>query len=375
MMESGVSSGARRVILNGKFLSAASTGVHRVAQELIVAMHQVLATEAELRREIDIQLWVPRNGAEKAKKLGVPYKIVGPLVGIPWEQMTLPLLSKGDLILSLCNVGPILKRNAVTMFHDAQVRSSPGSYSFGFRAWYAFHQPIAGRRHRHILTVSGFSRDQLDVYEIASAERISVIYNGLDHMIKAESKLSLLDKFGLETCKYVVALANTQIHKNIGLLLRAFQDDRLRHIKLVLFGNASAADFEAIGSAISPNIIFAGRITDSELKGLYQNALCMAFPSLTEGFGLPPLEAMVVGCPAVVAPCGAIPEVCGDAAVYASPHDVSAWVTSILKLDQDKGWWHGKRQEGLLRAGPMTWSASARQLLYLLKDILSRGIQ
>ena len=115
-----------------------------------------------------------------------------------------------------------------------------------------------------------------------------------------------------------VQISPPQAHKNVGLLLRAFADPALRDLRLVLFGGEGRGAFEARGSAVPDNVVFAGRVSDGELRALYAHALCVAFPSTTEGFGLPPLEAMLVGCPAVVAPCGALPEVCGSAAVQAA---------------------------------------------------------
>jgi glycosyltransferase involved in cell wall biosynthesis len=356
----------RRVVVNGKFLSADSTGVHRVAEELLLGMHAVLAREPMLAQRLQLELWVPRDGEARAKRLGVPYRVLKPLVGIPWEQLTLPWHARGRLLLSLCNVGPMAARDAVTMFHDAQVHSSPSSYGRGFRAWYHLHQPIAGRRHRHILTVSGFSRGQLAHYGLVEPERVSVIHNGIDHMQRLRADDRLLATLGLTSGRYVVGLANTQAHKNVPLLLQAFDDQRLSGLKLVLFGSADAAAFERLGRRVGPQVVFAGRISDEQLKGLYQHALCMAFPSRTEGFGLPPLEAMMVGCPAVVAPCGALPEVCASAAEYASPDDVSAWVAAIARLAEDPAWRARRVQDGSQHASQMTWYASASRLVDVL---------
>ncbi|MFY8088013.1 MAG: glycosyltransferase family 4 protein, partial [Rubrivivax sp.] len=342
--------GQCRVVVNGKFLSADSTGVHRVAEELLLGMHEVLRRDPALAQRLSLELWVPRDGEERARRLGIPYRVLGPLVGIPWEQLTLPWCARGSLLLSLCNVGPMAARDAVTMFHDAQVHSSPASYNRGFRTWYHLHQPVAGRRHRHILTVSEFSRGQLAHYRLVEPARVSVIHNGVDHMLRLASDDSLVSSLGLERGRYVVGLANTQAHKNVALLLKAFQDQRLSGLKLVLFGSADAAAFERLGHQAGPQVVFAGRISDEQLKALYQYALCMAFPSLTEGFGLPPLEAMVVGCPAVVAPCGALPEVCAGAADYAPPDDESAWVSAISRLAEDPVWRADRARAGLEHA-------------------------
>lgn len=353
----------RTVIVNGKFLSAEPTGVHRVAQELVTHAHRLLQEDAAASRRLRLELWIPRDAAARAGDLGLPVRLVRPLTGIPWEQLTLPLRARGRLVLSLCNVGPMIARNAVTMFHDAQVHLTPQSYGTGFRAWYRLHQPIAGRRHRRILTVSEYSRQQIAGHGLAPLDRIGVIHNGVDHVMSVKADPGVLERLALRPRGYVLALANTQSHKNVRVLLEAFRHPRLQDLKLALFGAEGPAAFEARGLRAPPNVIFAGRVSDSALRSLYDEALCLAFPSTTEGFGLPPLEAMRVGCPAVVAPCGALPEVCASAALYADPADPTAWVQAIAALAADVSRREALVAAGRARAALYTWDRAAGRLL------------
>lgn len=360
------------VVINGKFLSAGPTGVHRVAEELVRRLISRVEGEAILRSRLNVELWVPRDGAGRAAARSLPARVIGPLTGIPWEQLTLPVRSGNRLVLSLCNVGPVAKRHAVTMFHDAQVRITPRSYSLPFRIWYWFHQSLAGRRHRRLLTVSDFSRTQLAHFGIAAAERTGVILNGIDHFAAIAPEPAIVADLGLDAGRYVIALANTQVHKNIALLLAAFASPSLAGIKLVLFGSAQAADFEALGHHVPPNVVFAGRVNDGQLRALYENALCMAFPSLTEGFGLPPLEAMSAGCPAIVAPEGALPEVCGDAAIYLDAHDPAAWTKAIADLADDDAVRARLVAAGRAHAANFTWDASTDRLIEELLRLVPR---
>ncbi|WP_232281056.1 glycosyltransferase family 4 protein [Novosphingobium nitrogenifigens] len=352
-----------KVIINGRFLLGGGTGVHRVAEELVVHVHALLAERPDLRARIAFELWTPHSAADRARALGVPHRIVGPLHGRSWEQITLPIRARGGLILSLCNVGVIATSNSVTMLHDAQVHLTPASYSPAFRAWYRFQQGLIGHRHRRILTVSDYSREQLVRFAIAPADRIRVIPNGIDHIGRAEPAPAILTSLGLVPGRFVVSLANTQAHKNIPMLLRAFADPRLRDMTLVLFGADTAEAFRALGHAIPDNVRFAGRVSDRELAGLFADALCMAFPSCTEGFGLPPLEAMRSGCPAVVAPAGALPEVCGEAALYADPHDPAGWVEAVLRLHDDPDLRAHLIAAGEQQAARFTWRAAAERLV------------
>ena len=152
---------SRRITLNGKFLSAAPTGVHRVAAELGNALADLVAEGHEEARGLDLQVLAPRDGMGQAGAMRMAVKLLPPLTGIPWEQLVLPIRKGDGLLLNLCNIGPMLTRDAVTMIHDVQVLLSPASYSPGFRAWYRLVQPIIARRHRHLLTVSEYSRGEI----------------------------------------------------------------------------------------------------------------------------------------------------------------------------------------------------------------------
>ena len=359
----------RQVIINGKFLSAESSGVRRVAVALVKHCHRLLAEEPELSSQISMQLWVPGSAAEQARALGVPYQIIGPFDGRLWEHATLPAKAGSRLILSLCNVGPLPSRHAVTLIHDAQIYMTPKSYTLPYRIWHRFQQTNIGHRHARILTVSEFSRRQLAGYGVTKKDRIGVVLNGVDHGVDISPDPTILDQLDLRAGKYVLALANIKAHKNIGVLLRAFARPALVDIPLILFGADGRTQFEQQGMSIPQNVRFAGKIDDAQLRALYKSALCLAFPSLTEGFGLPPLEAMREGCPSVVSPTGALPEVCGDAAIYADPHDPAAWAAEILKLSNDVALRQTLVQRGKEQAARFTWDKAARTLIRELMSI------
>jgi glycosyltransferase involved in cell wall biosynthesis len=357
---------ARNIILNGKFLSAAPTGVHRVALELGNALADLVAEEHASVRDLNFALSVPADGYARANEVRLPSRLVRPFRGIPWEQISLPFSEREATILNLCNIGPVIARNAVTMIHDVQVHLSPESYSRGFRLWYRTLQPIMARRHRHILTVSEFSRQEIAKAGLCALDHISVVHNGVDHILRMKSDASAVAKLDLSAAPYVLALSTVQAHKNIGILMKAFADPALVGVKLVLFGGTSRAAFAASGIAVPQNVIFAGRVTDNELRGLIEGARCLAFPSTTEGFGLPPLEAMLLGCPAIVAPCGALPEVCGDAVLYCAPDDVGDWVKAIRSVVFENRLRAHLSKAGADHAAQFTWRRAAIELAKIL---------
>lgn len=360
----------KTIAFNGKFFGAAPTGVHRVAEQLVAETDALIAAQAG--SGIDCAL-VVRDRVEIPPYHNISCVRESPWVRrmpkVAWEQCYLPLARRKDFILNLCNLGPMLHRNSATLIHDAQVYSAPDSYSLPFRLWYKFLLFFIGRRHRIIFTVSEFSRGELVRYGIASADKIFVVHNGCDHVLQIRPDEGPLAALSLKPRRYVLALANTQKHKNIGVLLEAFAGAELRNVTLVLFGDATRADFENLGHVVPPNTRFAGRITDAELVGLMVNAGALAFPSLTEGFGLPPLEAMALGCPVVVAPYGALPEVCGDAALYADPFSPGTWRLNILAALDDEAVRQSLIAAGLRRAGGFTWKQAARNLFETVKTI------
>lgn len=357
------------IVINGKFLrpGAPRSGVYRVAHELLHALDKALAENPDLASKISCRVIVPADIPPELALSRVRVESSGGLADsindTLWEQILLPWHARGSILLNLCNMGPVFYRNAFTMFHDAQVHSSPDSYSFAFRAWYWLVQPLLGRRNRAIFTVSQYSCEQLDRYRVVAASRVRVIHNGCDHVLRVAPDTGAVRTVGLANKRYVLALANTQVHKNVGMLLKAFRSASLKDVTLALYGAATRADFEALGHSVPANVLFLGRLTDEQLFGLLKQATALAFPSLTEGFGLPPLEAMALGCPAIVAPCGALPEVCGDAALWADPHQPDQWAHQIARLLDDPKHKAATISLGFRRAAVFTWEQAVRQLL------------
>jgi len=255
------------------------------------------------------------------------------------------------------------------MIHDAQVFITSNSYSWAFANWYRQILPTIGHRHARILTVSEFSADQLVEYGVAKRERISVIPNGVDHMLAYDSLFGIINRLGLIPRNFVLGLANVQVHKNVGILLKAFAAPMLADLKLVLVGTALREQFEILGHCVPSNVIFAGRVCDGELRALLESALCVGFPSTTEGFGLPPLEGMLLGCPAIMAPCGALTEVGGKGALFAAPDDPRQWINAIRRLADEPSYWTDYSRAGRERASYFTWKRAGEKLVKVIKEV------
>ncbi|MEM7267625.1 MAG: glycosyltransferase family 1 protein [Pseudomonadota bacterium] len=351
----------RPIVFNGKFLSAPMTGVHRVAEEVIRAADDVLAVKE--RKGI---LACPKDAQRLLPLHNIPHWRVGRLTWQWWEQAELPRMSALGPLVNLCNLGPIAVRDAVTMIHDAQVIESPASYSPAFRFYYRAIQPIIARRHRAMLTVSRYSAEALARHGVAPSGVIRVAMNGADHVARTTPDLSAYRRFGLRPGRYVLALASAQAHKNIAVLCRAFRDPRLADLTLVLFGGGDIRDIDPDPPS---NVVPIGRVSDSELFGLMRSAAAYACPSLTEGFGLPALEAMASDCPVVAAPCGALPEVCDDAALYAAPDHSGDWVEALLRIADEPSLASEMRDKGRARSSQFRWADAAATLVQVVDEM------
>ncbi|MDF2810091.1 MAG: putative glycosyl transferase group 1 [Microvirga sp.] len=368
--------GKAPLFINGKFMSGGPAAVHRVAQELIAAVWN-LAEDRQLH--LLVPPWLSRLNNDP----GVPATPVGRLgsggatvlgrVGrIAWEQISLPRAARGGVLLNLCNMTPLVTRNGLTMVHDAQGFTAPESYPFANRMWGLLHQRTAGARQLGLLTVSEFARSELAGFGVAPAERIHVVHNGVDHVLRAPAQDTVLARLNLAPGGYALSLANLQPHKNIAMLIRAFARTGLAGLKLVLAGKGTREDFAAAGAVATENVVFAGYVSDGEMRSLQTHALAVCTPSLTEGFGLPPVEGLLLGTPAVIAPCGALPEVCGPGALQADPRDPAAWEAALLRLRDEPGLREELSRKGKDFAARFTWDAAARRLLEVVDTVAPR---
>ena len=162
----------------------------------------------------------------------------------------------------------------------------------------------------------------------------------------------------------IVIIGSNAPHKNIGLILR--MADRLAREKLsvAVVGMADARVFQAnLTLPDAANVHWLGRLSDGELAGLLGHAMCLAFPSFVEGFGLPPLEAMALGCPVVSSDRASMPEICGEAALFAAPDDPEGWLRQFIRLRDDPALRRAMAERGLAQAARFRWQASAERYL------------
>ncbi len=347
-------------VLNGRFLTRPPTGVDRVATELMRAF--LLREEAQ-----SFRCRVPKPGLSAGletlpKRLAQRVEISqNALRGQLWEQFSLPFETAGDRLVSLCNLGPIALREQAVMFHDAQAFTRPESYAPAFRKWYHTVQPRLARRVRLLLTVSAFSARELEALEVVPKGKARVVHNGADHILRHASDPDILSKFGLQTQGFFLAIGSLAPHKNLQMLVKAARQRNVGAPPLVIVGSGNARVFGAEGLSDGGGVRLIGRVSDAQLRGLYENALALLFPSRTEGFGLPPMEAMMCGCPVVAAPRGALPEICRQAACYVDPDDPEAWRVAMEKIAGCALERCERAEAGRAQSAAFTWKAAAER--------------
>ncbi len=354
------------ICINGRFLAGPPAATYAVAEHLARAL-ALLTAAGEPAANRRIHVLAPRNA--RHVELGLPVERVGRRTGNVWEQIDLPRAASGRLLVNLASRSPLLLRQGLTMVHDAQVFTTPASYSLAFRATLKANVRLAGRRQLGLLTVSEFAKSELVGLGLAPAERVHVIANGVDHVLRTPAQGDILPRLGLVPRGYALALANLMPHKNIALLIRAFARPALADMTLVLVGGTGRDAFAAAGIPAGANVLFPGYVSDGEMRALQAQALAVCTPSLTEGFGMPPVEGLKLGTPAVIAPCGALPEVCGPGALQADPHDPAAWEAALLRLRDDDGLHARLARDGQAFVARFTWQAAARRLLDVIDAV------
>lgn len=356
--------------VNGRFLTQNATGVQRYAANVVHALDRALAA-ADARATIIAPSGTPDPGFSHMSLVQS-----GALSGHPWEQITLPTQWHGRL-LNLCNTAPATKADQIVCIHDANVFTTPDSYSRAFRTVYQTLQPLLVRRSARIATVSHAAARQITRHLPIRLEDIVVLPNGHEHALGWDPALAqiapgfIAEAFGRSDRRFILALGSRARHKNLALLVDAAPGLDEIGIDIVIAGGG--ADIFVPGALKErSNVHLIGRVSDHDLAYLLERALCLAFPSLTEGFGLPIVEAMARGCPVVASYCASIPEVCGNAALLASPTDPAAWVRHIQTLKESLELRIDLIGRGYDQVQNFSWSQTAAGYMELLERPIAR---
>ncbi|MCW8086468.1 glycosyltransferase family 4 protein [Sabulicella glaciei] len=343
------------IFLNGRFLAQGLTGVQRYAREIARALDAMVDRPP-------VALLCPPDARDLDLFPRLAPRIVGTRGGQIWEQWILPRAARGGTLLSLGNTGPLLAgRHQSVVIHDAGAFDTPESYGTAFRLWYRGVQTTLARRGARILTVSHFSAGRI-AHHLRIAEPPATLEGG-EHILREPADAAILARYGLEAERFALVVGTGAAHKNLAALHAAGGALASRGLVLAVAGAKDTAVFRAGGADLPGEVRALGRVSDAELRALYEAALALLFPSRYEGFGLPPVEAMWCGCPVVAAPLGALPEVCGEAAVPFDPRRPASLGEAVARLADDAALRAGLAEAGRRQAAQFSWDAAARRLL------------
>jgi glycosyltransferase involved in cell wall biosynthesis len=303
------------------------------------------------------------------------------------EQLRIPLdlrREKIDLFHAPHYVLPPLTRcKSVVTIHDCIHLRFP--QYLPNRLAYAYARSsmwVATHRSNRVLTVSEASkRDILRYFRIPEA-KINVIYNAIDERYgespSPDEVERVQDRYQLNA-PYVLYAGNIKPHKNLERLIEAFhtlrQDPDLAHVKLLIIGD-EISKYATLRRAVHKyklhkHVRFFGFVSDKTLAVLYRLARVFVFPSLYEGFGLPPLEAMASGTPVITSNVSSLPEVVGDAALLIDPHDPGAIAEAMRRVLMDSDLREELRQKGLTRVRQFSWERSIRRVREIYGEVLA----
>jgi glycosyltransferase involved in cell wall biosynthesis len=356
--------------INARFVTQPLTGVQRYAYEVARRLPNAqLISPAEPLAE-----YAGLTQSDRFHRSGLP--IGGrTLAGHFWEQAILPFDLPGDALLwSPSGSGSLAVERQVLTIHDVACLEHPEWYSKSYARWYRWLLPRMAKRCRLIITVSEFSGRRIHEVLGVPQARIRVVPLAADERFRPlpDSEIQVvLGRRGIRQ-PYLIAVGAMSSRKNLSRLLEAWagvQGD-LEGLQLVVIGLGGLAfsDMSA-GIILPPKTQHLSNVTDADLVALYGGAVALVYPSLYEGFGLPPLEAMACGTPVLAANVTALPENLGDDALYFDPLDTRDIAKAIRRVATDKSLRDELSRRGLARAAGFSWDRTASQIDEILHGV------
>jgi glycosyltransferase involved in cell wall biosynthesis len=351
------------LVVNCRFLTRPVTGVERFAYEIATRLAESVA---------DITLVAPADIPPDTRLAGRRVQPIGRLHGHLWEQVSLAryLRSLGSpMLIDLANTGPLLWPNQLYTLHDVAFITHPESYRRAFRLAYRVIAGTLVRRAAHVATVSEFSRDEIVRVFRRAGTHIDIVPNGVSAFV---SEPGALDVPALAGREYLLAVGSAAAHKNTSRLMEAYAQVRGRLVdppSLVIVGGSARGFGSRSGTDDAPGVIELGRVSDRQLAQLYANATAFVYPSLYEGFGIPPLEAQASGTPIVVSRRRPFTDLIEEnSALWCDPDDTASIAAAMEQVTRSPDLRAGLIESGVANASRYSWDDSARQVLAIVTD-------
>lgn len=308
------------------------------------------------------------------------------ILRIFWEQIALPIhmsRRKIEILHSIHYTTPLIAMcKRVITFHDMTFFIIPEKHTYVKRIFFRSVIPLSIKKAVRIIADS--ENTKLDIQKLfyISSAKIDVVYTSKDSMYRQlENKDTILHikkKYGIKN-EFILYVGILEPRKNVTRLVQAYsrliEENRIKH-QLVIAGKKGWAYQEIfntvvkLDSNIKKKIVFAGYVPEEDLPYLYNAADLFVYPSLYEGFGIPPLEAMACGVPVITSNVSSLPEVVGDAGLLVDPYDVEAIGQAIHRILIDKELKIELKKKGLQKAREFSREKLAKKMLEVYKKAL-----
>jgi glycosyltransferase involved in cell wall biosynthesis len=346
------------IIINARFLTQRVTGVQRFAIEISKNLQKLLPDQ--------LLFVTPANIVNLVLATELKAKVIGKNSGTIWEQIDLRWYlhqNKKPLLVNFTNTGVTFYKNQLVTIHDMSYKVNPKWFSKSFYLWYNYLIPNLVKSSLKVFTVSNSSKNDIIKYLKTDPGKINVIYNS--------SYLNTNNNFEpIEKGKYILTVSSLDPRKNLNNLIVAFNKIKIG-VKLIIVGLKSSHFSKGLNTdLLNKNIILKGDQSDDELAALMQYADAFVYFSFYEGFGLPSIEAMGMGCPVIVSDIPVHREVCSNAALYADPYnveDIEEKITAVLVNNELK---LKLKLAGYENVKRFDWFKSAQNVFKVINEVV-----
>jgi glycosyltransferase involved in cell wall biosynthesis len=358
------------ITINGRFLGQPQSGVQRFARELTLALDRRIAagTIPDILKGASWRLAVPLNTPIDIDLQCIAIDAFGSSSGHLWEQTALRSRARNGRLIGFGGSGPLFHRRHLVVIHDVTIFRHPQSFKRSYRLLHGALGAVLTRTAR-IGTVSEFSRQEISAVFRVPASGIDVLHNAVDHFAAVVPDNDIVGRLGLQPNRFFLLVGTFKPNKNLDFAIRAFEALGDIGHKLVVVGGTAPSVFKPSNTASTGTILYPGRLTDSEVAALERDATAFVFPSLYEGFGIPPLEAMTQGCPVLAADIPAVREASGTAALYFDPQNLEELVGAMRLVASDEALRDELRTAGRVNVARFSWDKSADRVLDILAEL------
>lgn len=314
------------VVFNGRGLDLPMNGIPRYMREILIHIDKCLANEM-----MNVEVVVPETANIKVEFQNI--KFIQLKNGILWDYLIAERYAKKKkaLYVNLASKGTLYKKSICTI-HDIRVLKEKTNINYKNlknKAKLIISYALAVRNARDVVTVSRFSQNELIKYYSIAPNKIHVIGNGWEHLKKIQEDKSIFDEYPqINKKNYYFSLGSIAPHKNFRWIIE--NKKIYSQIQFVIMGKVDTNIWKDTTNELS-GIIYVGYQSDERMLSLMKNAKALVFPSVYEGFGIPPLEALALSTPAIVADIPVMREIFGDSVYYFNENDYSVDLDKMLE--------------------------------------------